>query len=55
MLLYKDSLAPNPDQEEVDIPFNNKVGTKRYMAPELLNETINEKQFDAWKRADVYR
>merc|ERR1719495_94623 len=42
------------DQEEVDIPFNNKVGTKRYMAPELLNETINEKQFDAWKRADVY-
>ena len=43
------------DQEEVDIPFNNKVGTKRYMAPELLNETINEKQFDAWKRADVYR
>ena len=43
------------DQEEVDIPFNNKVGTKRYMAPELLDETINEKQFDAWKRADVYR
>jgi len=42
------------DQEEVDIPFNNKVGTKRYMAPELLDETINEKQFDAWKRADVY-
>ena len=39
----------------MDIPFNNKVGTKRYMAPELLDETINEKQFDAWKRADVYR
>ena len=31
------------------------MGTKRYMAPELLDETINEKQFDAWKRADVYR
>ena len=43
------------DQEEVDIPFNNKVGTKRYMAPELLDETINEKHFDSWKRADVYR
>jgi len=42
------------DQEEVDIPFNNKVGTKRYMAPELLDETINEKHFDSWKRADVY-
>merc|ERR1719244_2450134 len=30
------------DADEVDIPFNNKVGTKRYMAPELLDETINE-------------
>eukprot|EP00088_Acartia_fossae_P017910 TRINITY_DN20255_c0_g1_i1.p1 TRINITY_DN20255_c0_g1~~TRINITY_DN20255_c0_g1_i1.p1 ORF type:complete len:556 (+),score=99.37 TRINITY_DN20255_c0_g1_i1:38-1705(+) len=40
--------------DEVDIPINNKVGTKRYMAPELLNETINEKHFDSWKRADVY-
>jgi len=42
------------DQDEVDIPFNNKVGTKRYMAPELLDESINEKLFDCWKRADVY-
>merc|ERR1719347_1917466 len=24
------------------------------MAPELLDETINEKHFDCWKRADVY-
>ena len=38
----------------MDIPFNNKVGTKRYMAPELLDETINENIFDCWKRADVY-
>ena len=42
------------DNGEVDIPFNNKVGTKRYMAPELLDETINENIFDCWKRADVY-
>eukprot|EP00091_Calanus_sinicus_P002726 TRINITY_DN12827_c0_g1_i1.p1 TRINITY_DN12827_c0_g1~~TRINITY_DN12827_c0_g1_i1.p1 ORF type:complete len:159 (-),score=54.28 TRINITY_DN12827_c0_g1_i1:175-651(-) len=42
------------DADEVDIPFNNKVGTKRYMAPELLDETINETHFDCWKRADVY-
>ena len=31
-------MTPSPrltDQEEVDIPFNNKVGTKRYMAPEV--------------------
>ena len=38
----------------MDIPFNNKVGTKRYMAPELLDESINENIFDCWKRADVY-
>jgi len=42
------------DADEVDIPFNNKVGTKRYMAPEVLDETINEKHFDCWKRADMY-
>lgn len=44
----------NAETDEVDIPINNKVGTKRYMAPELLDETINEKHFDSWKRADVY-
>lgn len=38
----------------MDIPYNNKVGTKRYMAPELLNETIDEAMFDSWKMADVY-
>merc|ERR1712037_656215 len=42
------------DLKSRNILLNNKVGTKRYMAPELLDETINEKQFDAWKRADVY-
>lgn len=44
----------NSITDEVDIPINNKVGTKRYMAPELLDESINEKHFDSWKRADVY-
>ena len=42
------------DTGQVDIPYNNKVGTKRYMAPELLNETIDEAMFDSWKVADVY-
>jgi len=42
------------DNEEVDIPFNNKVGTKRYMAPEVLNEAIDDTNFDCWKRADMY-
>ncbi|KAF5304137.1 hypothetical protein FQA39_LY01922 [Lamprigera yunnana] len=38
----------------VDIPLNNRVGTKRYMAPEVLDETMNTEHFDSFKRADVY-
>lgn len=33
---------------------NNRVGTKRYMAPEVLDETINAQNFDSFKQADVY-
>lgn len=40
--------------DTVDIPLNHRVGTKRYMAPEVLDETINSNHFDAFKRADVY-
>ncbi|XP_045464580.1 TGF-beta receptor type-1 isoform X2 [Harmonia axyridis] len=40
--------------DTVDIPLNNRVGTKRYMAPEVLDETMNVYQFDSFKRADVY-
>jgi len=43
-----------PETDEVDIPINSKVGTKRYMAPEVLEESIVETHFDNWKRADVY-
>ena len=42
------------DNGNVDIPQNSKVGTKRYMAPELLDESIEESLFDNWRRADVY-
>ena len=30
-------------------------GTKRYLAPEILDESINAQHFDSWKCADVYR
>ncbi|XP_011153358.1 TGF-beta receptor type-1 isoform X2 [Harpegnathos saltator] len=40
--------------DTVDIQLNNRVGTKRYMAPEVLEETINMNHFDSFKRADVY-
>uniref|UniRef100_H2YCZ8 receptor protein serine/threonine kinase n=1 Tax=Ciona savignyi TaxID=51511 RepID=H2YCZ8_CIOSA len=38
----------------IDIPPNNRVGTKRYMAPEILDETLNMLHFDSFKRADIY-
>ena len=38
----------------VDIPPNPRVGTKRYLAPEVLDETINMNHFDSFKRADIY-
>jgi TGF-beta receptor type-1 len=41
-------------KDEVDIPANNRVGTKRYMAPEVLDDTINTAHFESFKRADVY-
>ena len=40
--------------DSVDIPSTHRVGTKRYMAPEVLDESINTRQFDSFKRADVY-
>ncbi|XP_043218055.1 TGF-beta receptor type-1-like, partial [Amphibalanus amphitrite] len=42
-----------PD-DSVDMAPNNRVGTKRYMAPEVLDESINMHQFESFKRADVY-
>ena len=42
------------ESDTVDLPNNRKVGTKRYLAPELLDETLNPQHFDSWKRADVH-
>uniref|UniRef100_A0A914C5J5 Serine/threonine-protein kinase receptor n=1 Tax=Acrobeloides nanus TaxID=290746 RepID=A0A914C5J5_9BILA len=33
---------------------NIQVGTKRYMAPELLNKTLNVHNFEEFKMADIY-
>jgi len=33
---------------------NLKVGTRRCMAPEILDETINVDVFDSYRQADVY-
>ncbi|XP_042230261.1 TGF-beta receptor type-1-like isoform X8 [Homarus americanus] len=40
--------------DTVDIVPNNRVGTKRYLAPECLDESMNMNHIDSFKRADVY-
>lgn len=38
----------------LDIGSNPRVGTKRYMSPEVLEETIRMDSFDSFRRADIY-
>ncbi|XP_053554292.1 activin receptor type-1C [Bombina bombina] len=38
----------------IDIPQNPRVGTKRYMAPEILDDSINIHHFESFKCADIY-
>ncbi|KAM8829633.1 LOW QUALITY PROTEIN: activin A receptor type 1Ba [Synchiropus picturatus] len=40
--------------DTIDIAPNQRVGTKRYMAPEVLDESINMNHFDSFKCADIY-
>ena len=42
------------EDDRLDLGCNNKVGTKRYMSPELLDETLNPEFFDSFKCVDVY-
>ncbi|XP_054133629.1 activin receptor type-1C isoform X1 [Melozone crissalis] len=38
----------------IDIPQNPRVGTRRYMAPEILEDAMNTNIFESFKRADMY-
>ncbi|XP_045476224.1 bone morphogenetic protein receptor type-1B-like isoform X2 [Harmonia axyridis] len=42
------------DTNEIDVPPNIRSGTRRYMAPEILDRSINVKSFEAHKMADMY-
>lgn len=42
------------ESNEIDIAPNTRVGTRRYMAPEVLDETLNKTSFEAFKAADIY-
>ena len=40
--------------DTVEDPPNMRVGTKRYIAPEIIDESISIKNFESFKRADIY-
>lgn len=52
---YTYTFSPScSDTNEVDIPPNLRVGTKRYMPPEVLDETLNRSYFQSFIMADMY-
>lgn len=42
------------DTEEIDIKPDTRVGTRRYMAPEVLDNALDCRNFAAFKMADIY-
>ncbi|VDN44268.1 unnamed protein product, partial [Gongylonema pulchrum] len=47
-------LALTEDMVRTKSDINVQVGTKRYMAPEVLTKTLNAKNFHHFKLADIY-
>lgn len=48
------ALRYNRASDQVEDPPSKRVGTKRYLAPEIIDEAISFKHFDSFKRADIY-
>ena len=44
----------NSRSNSLDLPLNCKAGTKRYLAPEVLDNTINDADFESFKQGDIY-
>ncbi|XP_061182105.1 bone morphogenetic protein receptor type-1B-like [Saccostrea echinata] len=42
------------ESNEVDLPSSSRQGTKRYMAPEVLDNSVRREHFDAYKQGDIY-
>lgn len=44
----------DPSTQSLNVAENTRVGTKRYMAPEVLDESLNRHDFESYKRSDIY-
>ncbi|CAL8297927.1 unnamed protein product [Merluccius merluccius] len=44
----------NSDTNETDVPLSLRVGSRRYMAPEVLNHSLNKTHFHDYIMADMY-
>lgn len=42
------------ETNEIQVAHNLRQGTRRYMAPEVLDETLDQKSFESFKMADIY-
>lgn len=42
------------ESDEIQIAPNSRIGTRRYMAPEALDQTMDVNSFEAFKMADMY-
>uniref|UniRef100_A0A914VU19 receptor protein serine/threonine kinase n=1 Tax=Plectus sambesii TaxID=2011161 RepID=A0A914VU19_9BILA len=47
-------LAVRSFDNVLDIPDNQKCGTVRYLAPEILDGTLNKTHIDGFRTADIY-
>ncbi|XP_072900623.1 TGF-beta receptor type-1-like [Hemitrygon akajei] len=48
------AVRSNSSKDINSIAHNLRIGTKRYMAPEVLDDSINASHFDSFKHVDVY-
>jgi hypothetical protein len=42
------------ESNSLDIPANCRVGTKRYLAPEVLDGSLQEDNFETYKQVSTF-